>query len=259
MEKINIGIINLILSSKLRESYFSGEMINESKSSLSEFINIVKTSPILQLEFKVFDNIENKFIDNELIATRYIDNNIKLFEVYTLDEIKDERQKLNKFITENAINWDSPKVKLYEAIDVLICESLNDYDKIDVDKIHESFTHALNHVREKKKQIIENVDVREINEEVIEIAIDKFNQKYEILSEDDKELLKLLVKSDLTKKQEIFESYRTENLKILESFTNNEIKENIKKAIEKIREMKFNSQTIDDDIIGLHELKRGIL
>ena len=259
MKKINIGVVNLILSNKLKESYFNDNMIEESKSLTTDFLNIVKNSPILQLEFKVFNNIENKHIENELIATRYIDNNIKLFEIYTLDEINEEREKLNNLISEINISVDNDKMLLYNAIDDLIQESINDYNKIDVDKIHESFTLVLNHVKENKKQFIENVDVQEINEEVIEIAVNKFNEKYEMLSEDDKELLRLLIKSDLPKKQEIFESYKTENLIILERFTKDEVKENIKKAIEKIKEMKFNPQTIDNDIIGLHELKRGIL
>ena len=264
MENINIGIVNLILSNKLRESYFSNDMITESKSLLSEFINIVKASPILQLEFKVFDNIENKHIDNELIATRYIDNNIKLFEVYTLKEITNERKKLKRFISEHAINKDSAKVKLYLAIDELIRESISDYDKIDVDKIHESFTYVLNHIKEPKKQT-EITEKEAINEEVLEIAVEKFNEKYVSLDEDDKNLLKKLVKTTDRQKHELLESYKTETLEILERINSENVQEGITKAIKKINEMNYKpnskefSEKIVDDIIGLHELKREII
>lgn len=264
MENINIGIVNLILSSKLRESYFNDDMLNESKSLLSEFINIVRTSPILQLEFKVFDNIENKHIDNELAATRYIDNNIKLFEVYTLKEIMIERKKLKRFITENVINMDSPKVKLYSAIDELIRESICDYDKIDVDKIHESFTYVLNHIKEPKKENEVN-KTEMINEEVLEIAVEKFNEKYVSLNEDDKHLLKTLVKSTDEQKYELLENYKTEILGILEKLNSENVQDGITKAITKINEMNYKpntkefSEKIVDDIIGLHEFKREII
>lgn len=265
MEKINIGIINLILSNKLRESYFNDDLINESKSLLSEFINVVKTSPILQLEFKVFNNIENKYIDNELIATRYIDNNIKLFEVYTLKEILNERKKLKKFIRENAINKDHPKVKLYEAIDELIRESVSDYDVIDVDKIHEAFTHVLNHIKEPKNANNDVSSQELINEEVLEIAVNKFNEKYSILSEEDKQLLKTLVKSNDDEKYKLLEEYKAEVTELFNGLKNENTEKDIEKAIKRINEMNYKpnskefTEKINEDIIGLYELKKEII
>ena len=87
MKNTNIGIANLVVSNKLRDSYFNNSLIEESKKITTDFFEVVKSSPILQLEFKVFNNLENKTIENDLAATRYIDSNIKLFEVYTIDEI----------------------------------------------------------------------------------------------------------------------------------------------------------------------------
>ena len=100
MKNVNIGIANLIISNKLRDSYFNDNLIGESKKIAFDFFGVVKSSPLLQLEFKVFNNIENKHIENDQIATRYIDNNIKLFEVYTIEEIEAEREKMNQFIGE---------------------------------------------------------------------------------------------------------------------------------------------------------------
>ena len=168
MKNTNIGIANLVISNKLKESYFNDNLLEESKKLTTDFFSTVKSSPILQLEFKVFSNIENKHIDNELVATRYIDNNIKLFEVYTINEIDKEREKLYPFLTEEIQN-NSERIALYEAIDTLITESLNDYDKIDVDAVHEAFTLVLNYIKEPKKKLVEVVeDVQSINENVIE-------------------------------------------------------------------------------------------
>lgn len=258
MKKINIGVANLIISNKLKESYFNDKLSEESKKLITDFFNVIKNSPILQLEFKIFNNLENKNIENDLTATRYIDSNIKLFEVYTTSEIINEHKKLNKFLNEE-VELDSDKIKLYNAIDNLIIESIKDNDNIDIDCIHESFTTVLNHIKSPKKQLDGNDDIKLINEDVIEIAVNKFNEKYETLNETDKNLLKRLIKSNNKEKQELLENYKTENLVILERVNNNSIEDKITKTIQKIREMSYNSKTIDDDIISLHELKKDLI
>jgi hypothetical protein len=259
MKNVNIGIVNLIVSSKLKDSYFNDNLIEESKKTSFDFLNVIKDSPILQLEFKVFNNIENKHAENEIAATRYIDNNIKLFEVYTINEIDKEREKLIPFISEDIkyINIFNEKLKLYNAIDTLITESLNDYNKVDVDAIHESFEIVLNHVKTPKKNLVENVDV--LNDEVIEIAVDKFNKKYESLNEDDKNLLHKLIKSTVKEKEELLDVYKNESLTILEGLNKESVKDNVTKAIQKIKEMMFNPDKVDDDIISLYELKKELL
>jgi len=146
---------------------------------------------------------------------------------------------------------------LYTAIDKLIIESLNDYGKIDVDAIHESFTIVLNHVKSAKVMREENAEM--INEEVIEIAVNKFNEKYESLNEDDKNLLQKLIKSTDGEKEELLESYKTESLVILERMNKESVKDSVTKAIQKIKEMVYNREKVDDDIISLYELKKELL
>jgi len=258
MKKTNIGVANLVISNKLKDSYFNNELLEESKKLTTDFIEVVKGSPLLQLEFKIFNNLENKNIENDSAATRYIDNNIKLFEVYTISEINKEHEKLQAFLTEDN-KLDSERVKLYDAIGNLIMESINDYESIDIDCIHESFTTVLNHIKSPKKQLIETRELKPVNEVIIEIAISKFNEKYETLNEEDKNLLKKLIKSDDNQKQELLEEYKKENLLILERINKNSIEDKIAKSIKKIREMSYDSKTIDDDIISLHELKKNLL
>lgn len=256
MESINIGIVNLVVSKKLKDAYFGNTLIEESKQVTKDFLNVIKNSPILQLEFKVFNNIETKHIENDLAATRYIDNNIKLFEVYTNREIEKEHEKLLPFLTED-VQVDDNKVQLYIAINNLIKESLSNNDDIDVDDIHESFEVVLSHVKKPKVANTENIEM--INEDVIEIAVNKFNEKYDSLVEDDRALLLTLIKSTPEEKETLLETYKNESLSLLESVNKDSVKDGIAKAMQKIKEMMFNPKTVDDDIISLHELKKGIL
>jgi len=261
MQSINIGIVNLVVSKKLKDAYFSNTLIEESKQLTNSFFNIVKNSPILQLEFKVFSNIENKHIENDMIATRYIDNNIKLFEVWTLNELEKEHKKLTPFLTED-IQVDDDKVELYIAVGNLIKESLSNYDIVDVDNIHESFETVLKHVKNIKQNISEVVEPIElISEDVIEIAVNKFNSKYESLSENDRTLLQKLINSDDKAKENLLENYKNESISILESVheENAIVKDRVANTVKALKEMKFSSESVDDDIIRLHELKKDLL
>lgn len=259
MKNINIGIVNFIISNKLKESYFNNNLIDESKEITFNFLDVVKSSPILQLEFKVFNNLENKHIDNDVAAARYIDSNIKLFEVYTLQEIKEEHKKLKSFLTEETNIDDEYKIQLYKSINTLIKESLKINDEVNVDKIHESFTFILSHLKQPKKATLSEVDAKSINEDVIEIAVNKFNEKYDSMNEEDLKLVHKLIKFNDNDKKDLLESYKAETISLLEALSNEATKENILKSIQKITSMNYNKFNVDDDIISLHELKKGLL
>jgi len=264
MKNVNIGIANLIISDKLKESYFNDNLIVESKKVASDFFEVVKKSPILQLEFKVYNNIEAKHIDNDLLIKEYIDNHVKLFEVYTNEEIQTEHEKLNTFLMEDVVDkinapdsWSLEKIDLYNAINTLVTESLKVSDKVDVDEIHEAFTLVFNHIKTPKQSLIESVDVEPINEDVLEIAVGKFNEKYASLDESDSNLLRTLIKADWREKRALLETYKTDTLAILEGV--DEYQDHITKAIQKIKEMVYDKKDIDDNIIGLHEFKKELL
>lgn len=265
MKNVNIGIANLIISNKLKESYLNEKLIGESKKTAFDFFDVVKGSPALQLEFKVYNGIESTHILNEMLAGKYIDEAIKTFEIFTIEEIDAERQKLYGFLQEEMFteltdaNYDLEKVKLYGAIDTLIRESLNTGVDVDIDSIHESYALVLNHIKTPRKTLLENVDVELVNEDVLEIATNKFNEKYGSLIEDDKNLLQTLIKSTGEEKKNLLETYKTETLAILEGINDEKAKDSVAKAIQKIKEMVYSQKEVDDHIIGLHELKKELI
>jgi hypothetical protein len=258
MEKFNIGYANLCISDKLKESYFNSDLINESKNITDEFLKVLKNSPLLMLEFKVFNNIENKTIDNDTVCTRFIDNNIKLFETFTVDEIHEEHEKLAKFIIKD-IKVDKEKEKLYNSITNLIVESVSSFDEIDVDDIHESFITVLNHLKKEKKKPILSETTLYVNKDVIEIAINKFNDRYSDLNEDDRKLIKYLINTTLDEKVIMFEKYKNIVLESVTKLNIDKYGDKINLAVNRINEMKTDCEIIDDNIIKLHELKMGFI
>lgn len=262
MENINIGVVNAIISNNLNESYFNDQLIEESKKIAFDFLDIVKNSPILQLEFKTYNNIEGKHIVNDLLAKEYVDTHVKLFETYTIEEVEAEHEKLSNFLKEHSISTkinENSDITLYNSINNLVLESLKNGNDVNVDTIHESFTLVFNHIKTPKQQLTESVEEENLNETVIQIAVDNFNKKYANLDEGDTNLIKKLVKSDDKGKETLLETYKTETLELLESYQEKHTKDNLTKAFAKIKEMYYNKETVDDNIIGLHELKRGLL
>jgi hypothetical protein len=257
MDKINVGLVKMIILEKLNESLLNEKSLNILKEQVSKFCNIVNNSPILQLEYKIFENIENKFIDNDVIATRYIDNNIKLFEKYSIEDINIEHNKLLEFINDTNINTN--KKKINESIHDLIIESNIKNTDPNIDLLHESFINVLNYLKTNNKEnvIIENNETN-FNNSIVEIAISKFNDKFNELGNDDKDLFKILTKSSKEEKKSIFEKYKSDIKVILENANNNEIKERIDESINKIDKMEYNYKTINDDIITLFELNKAL-
>ena len=278
MENINIGLVNMIISNKLQQAYVLNEnndhssIVSELKRVSKNLLETIKSSPLLQLEFKVINNIENKVINNEVSATRYIDNNISLFETYTLTELKREREKLNDFVNENVdlsvLNQN--KVMLYNSINNLIYESLKPNHTVDIDKIHESFDYVLNHIKTPldqrsgyvNKTQLQDINIENITESVIERAINKFNEKYiNNLSESDKELFFNLIKFNDTQKKELFENYKTTVCDIIENtqYDVNELNNKKQNVLGKVKAMEYDINTVNENIIKLHELKNNIL
>jgi len=259
MKNINIGVVNYMVSEMLRKNFLSETKFEKNKISntTNNLLNIIKESPILQLEFKIFNNIENKEINDDTLAIRYIDDNIKLFEIYTLNEFQKEHEKLKNFINENNNIIENEKIKLYDAINTLIEESLKPNEKTDVDIIHESFNIVLNHIK-KPKKIDNKNNLNNVNEEVIEIAINKFNEKYKNMTLNEMSLFKKLINSNNDEKKELFEEYKKDNIEILESLLKENKNDKISKSLKKINEMDYNPEKIDNDIIKLFELKKGL-
>lgn len=256
MKNYNIGIVSAMLLNKI------DGVLNESNDvnvkSFAELINLVKTSPLLQLEHKVLNNIETKHIDNDAMALRYIDNNIKLFEVYTINEIDAEREKMKSLIRENEMPQNN-KTKLYSAIDVLITESLDDYDNVDVNSIHEATEFILKHLKESKDNSTETQYNKVISEEVLRIAINKFNEKYESMNEMDKHIFNQLIALGDNGKENLLETMKNDVLIKLNEMKTDNTQDNIEKAIQKINEMKYNEVSVFDDILSLHELKKELI
>lgn len=263
---INFGFIKDALVKSTTSLYLNESKIND---NLKDFLKAVKSSPILTLEYIVYKNLESKYISDDVLATRYIDENISLMKEFTKKEIIEENDKLVKFINEDNI---IPKEKenLYESISVMLLEYATDNKYKNVDKIHTAFETVLNHIKNNKQDVIQ--ESKSIFEEykdkyfnidfIFNNAINKFNEKYSHLSEGEKRILKVLIKEDITEKEEIFNTLVTESINkvngLLKLEETSETANKLQKVKQKLTEMKFNENTVVDDIIKINSLKESL-
>lgn len=263
MGKVNIGFAKACISNTLKEEFLLTNTLNESKKLSSDFFKLLESSPFLQLEFNVYKNLENKTISNDVLATRYIDNNISQFSKYSKNDLIREHAKINKFCKDND-DLTTAQANLYEAIDDLISETVkNDENGVpNIDTIHESFSTILDHIKSTKSNTSKKSELIESNSydinEVLKIAINKFNQRYSSLDEDEKKITKVLALGNMEEKKNIFESLKNDNLEILNSIESSGIENKIEETTKKLNKMSFNDESSIKDVINLYELKKSL-
>jgi hypothetical protein len=266
-KKTNFGCIKDSLVKNASSLYLNENKIDK---TLKEFLNVVKSSPILTLEFIIYKNIENKHIFDDVLATRYIDENISMLKDFTKKEIIEENNKINNFISDD-YSGDESKLKLYESIETIILENAKDSKFKNVDKIHTSFEYILNRIKNNKnnnviqenKSVFEEYKDKYLNTDFIfNNAVKKFNEKYSHLSEGEKRILKIMINENDNQKEYIFNEIVTETLNKVESILkaedNSNISNKLYKVKDKINEMKFNKETLVDDLVKLNTLKESL-
>lgn len=257
----NFGFAKAIVSNKLGNEFLNeGEV--KSKDLARTFLEVIKESELLQQEFKIFETIENKHIANDALATRYIDETIKLFENFTKQEMLDAHENLSQFIDETFIDLDPKKKELYEAIDVLLYEKAKGGNP-DIDAIHEAFETVLEYIKSNVPTANEDntftlIDESLNLEDVVHKSIEKFNQKYSTLNENQRTVLNKLVFGNDKEKKELFESLKEENINILSQINKNGIEDKINESISRISKMEFNQDTLVKDIVSLCDLKSNL-
>lgn len=255
----NFGFAKAIMSKKLgNEFLYEGKV--KSTDSVKKFFKIIKENNVLQNEFNVYESIENKYITNDALATKYIDEAINIFEKYSKQEVSDAHDMLVEFLDESFLDLEDRKRNLYEAINNLIFEKAKG-GKPNIDLIHESFEIILEYIKTNKPD--EEDDQIQLNEyfdyeDIIKTSIDKFNTKYSSLNENQRTVLNKLVFGNESDKKQLFESLKHENLELLSKIDKNGIEDKIVESISKISNMQYNPNTLVKDVVSLCDLKSNL-
>lgn len=256
----NFGVIKATFTNYMNES----ENLH-AKEMFGKFMQLIKESKFLKTEFEVYKNLENKYIPNENLAIKYIDECVDLFSTANISSYNEARNRTAKLIEGLDIKVSAKKQELYKHIDTLIFESLT--PEPNVDSIHESFSFVLDHIKINKPKLVEStthldVDYSAIPKEfLIKKSIAKFNERFASLNETDKIVFKSIISENIADKEKVFTSLKEETTQLLKSLIdlNKDIDTvKINESITKINTMSFNSDTYPKDVVSLHDLKTSL-
>lgn len=246
----------------------SKSIINEGQaiSLIDLFLNEVKESPILKLQYLIYKNIENGRFGKDFLAERYLNQNINMIANFDFEEILSKNKDLRfKTLNNTHVEGSPDNANLYESIHTLIkAKTSKGFNSFDQE--NQAYEFLINHLTRPLE------DSGEINESegeeveipsllswkyVTEIAVNNFNERYSHLNEDEKKLVKILT-SDEQYKRNYLEDLKEDNLSTIDTLIatskDEEVISNLNKFREKILSLNEDSN-IDESILNLYELK----
>jgi len=256
-------------------TFSAKEMIAESgkKSTiLNKFFNLIQENAVLKVQYLVFKNLENGFCSKERLAERFINQNLKLVENFKWEQIlKANKDAKISLVSDYEAEVVSGKDELYEAIHTLI-KSVTKRDFSDIDNAHNAFDYVMEHLMKQKQESNENLANLEESEHpkllswqfITKHAVNKFNERYAHLNENERNLVKILLSSD-ENKLNFFSELKENNLSEIEKLLSQDLDEITKTAVNKfktkilsLQESVISPSNMDEAIINLAELKEGL-
>ncbi len=258
-------------------AFSAREMMAENKNQaniLNEFYKFIKENPLLKLQYMVFKNIENGKCAKERLAERYINENLKLIENQSWEDILTANRKLRLTTLDQAHVEAAPgREKLYESINTLI-KSVTFKSFTDINSSQEAFDYLMEHLMKNHELSLgqtEEVTKTDDSEMpkfmswkfVTELAVSKFNDRYSHLDESERNLIKILL-SPYETKHNYYLDLKNENLSHIEKVLSENIDQSTKDALNKFKSkiitLKENIHPIeiDDVLLNLEELKQNI-
>jgi hypothetical protein len=248
------------IKNKFNELMVEGIVSNkdENKNLFKHYVKTIKENEVLKTQFLVYDNIENKIEENELKANLFLQENIALLEKFSKKDIMEANFKLADPIIFETESTDD-NIGLHENITKLIFTKKTAKN---IDAIVEATAYIINHMKNKKEKTVnESFDLP--NSMLSTIMVDKYNEKYASLSETEKKVLKVLIDSNDTKKEEVYTGVVREcidmiNVKLTDSDL--ETKDRLLRVKDKLLNDKFEiNENFNKNISKLLELKDSLV
>ena len=249
----NFGNIKDTFNNILTESVLLKD--DEGKKLFSSYIKILKEDTNLKQEYLILKNLTTQKFDNEVDAKDFIKENIKLLKnTNTNKGIK----KLITLLGEKEITTENSQV--YEHINNL---RNSEYTPTNLVSIQES----INYIAEKmlkEEEIVENefesVDVPP--SVLTKMAVNRFNLKYEDISEIKKEILKSILNGKEEEKENMYSQLKNECLEIidkrLDENTDIDVKDKLLRVKDKLLRMSYNEDNYPTDIDSIYNLKTSV-
>ena len=252
----NFGEIKNKFNDILIESIIKKD--NDGKKTFGKFINMLKENVILKTQYRIFDNIENKYFDNSGDAKDYIKENLSLLSKYTRKEIKEANKKLASIISFKR-GKEYENKELHENISKVIFTVKTPKT---LDMILESINTLRDHMTTERVIVENKIERVDLPPSVLtKMVVNKFNSKYEDITEGEKNILKSILNGTEKDRETVYiniirECIDTIDNRLVESDV--DIKEKLLNAKDKLLRMEYNKETYNTDISRVYELKQSV-
>jgi len=247
---VNFGNVK----SKLNKAYSQDLIENTSKYKklYEEFLKTIKSSPVLMLEYTIYENLKKHNLDyNE--SLRFIEANISALSKIDKNQLLKENKKLQKFDLKE-IELAEDKLKLNENIENVINESV--FKKItNVNKLHESVNFLIESLTKKDETQLKKTDNNFKISHVFNLAKKKLEEKFSNLEQDEMEVISTFIKGDEKNKKTIFENYKKSTKNFLLKEKDNISSEVLTETFNFIESLNYNNDTAINDLSKLFEIK----
>lgn len=189
--KIKNAFNNLLIEAVVRKD-------PKDKQLFGSYVKAIKENKVLRTQFLIYNNIENKVEENEFKANLFLQENLKLLNQFSKEQILEANTKLASKIN------DIPEVienkELYENITTLIfTERLSE----NIDAVVDATTNIIQFIKENKaKEIVEAIELP--TSMLTSIMVEKYNSKYSTLEESELKVIKSLIESSDEVKKTVY-------------------------------------------------------
>jgi hypothetical protein len=247
---VNFGNVK----SKLNKAYSQDliENTNKYKKLYEEFLKTIKSSPILMLEYTIYENLKKHNLEyNE--SLRFIEANISALSKIDKTELLKENKKLEKFNLKG-IELSDDKITLNQNIENVINESV--YKKItNVNKLHESVNFLIESLTKKEDAKLEKTDSSFKVTHIFHLAKKKLEEKFSNLQSDEMEVISTFIKGDEKKKKTVFENYKKSTKNFLLNEKDNISSEVLTETFDFIDSLEYDSENAINTLSKLFEIK----
>lgn len=237
----------------------SNALLNKDKKDkklFSKYVNTLKEDTNLKNEYLIYKNLTSVKFKNETEARYFINENIQLLK--NNDSSKGIK-KLKSLLGDRGISLNNSE--LYEHINVLRNTEKTPETLI---KIQESLNYLIDNML--KEVIVEESEFETVDvppSVLTKIATNKFNLKYQDISENEKEIIKTILNGDDIEKKEVYDNLKIECIDIIDKklIESNDLdmKDKLLKVKDKLLRMTHNSDDFIKDIGNIYELKNSTI
>jgi hypothetical protein len=248
-------------------SHISGD--DKEKELYKTFLGILKESETLKSHFIVYKNLEGKTLGSEFEANEYLKENLAILDKFRGDKsIVTESKKLVNLLDNNDIDYKQlpylGSVSERQFNESLHTLTTTKKDISNLDDIHEAKITIIKWLMEDKTPLVEdrtnvreNLDVKRF----LDIATEKYNEKYSELSEEEKNIIKVLGDGNDETKSTLLNTMIKETVSLvnnrLESIGDNlDLKTKLLETKGVVYDMgEYNVDTFGENIKKLYDIK----